>query len=93
MPDIKDSTHIGAANQVELDQLSRFDTLSYLYPLLSLVLDAAERSLKLQQPQPNAPVGGGIGGYVKKSMHMQAQNGPRLLIVCGKRERKREREN
>jgi hypothetical protein len=79
MPDGKNSTHLRKSLQPEKSPDWSFSSISYLYPLLSLVIDSHERKLSTGTDPSNGPI---AKGYVKKSMCMQAKNGPSLLIIC-----------
>jgi hypothetical protein len=79
MPEDKDSTHLRQSAYQEKIATASFNSFSYLFPLLSLILDSIEhRSTDTSADTVSAS----SKGYIKKSMFMQAKNGPILLIVC-----------
>ena len=89
MPESRDSTHLNGAGRVgegeggggQQGSYSLFNSLSYLCPLLSLVLDETT-AVRPENAVAERQQGQQHFGYVKKSMFRQAQNGPVLLIVC-----------
>jgi hypothetical protein len=89
MPDNKDSTHLRQSTMYFQDKAallaeSSFNSMSYLYPLLSLILNQIENENKMRMEGQGGAAAAveKSKGYIKKSLCMQAQNGPVLIIVC-----------